>query len=53
MDISNLSNEDLFSVLLCGAEPIEPYNIQDYVVEWNKRCTEGTNKDGHGYSISC
>lgn len=53
MDISKLSNEDLFSVLLCGVEPIEPYNIQDYVVEWNKRCIEGNNKDGRGYSISC
>lgn len=48
MDISKLLNEDLFSVLLCGAEPIEPYNIQDYVVEWNKRCAEGINKDGQG-----
>lgn len=53
MDISNLSNEDLFSVLLCGTEPLKPYNIQDYVTEWNKRCAEGTNEDGHGYSISC
>lgn len=53
MDISNLSNEDLFSVLLCGVEPIGPYTIKDYATEWNKRCTEETNKDGYGYSISC
>ena len=53
MYISNLSNEDLFSVLLCGKESLEPYNIQDYAVEWSKRCVEGTNKDGRGYSISC
>lgn len=53
MDIANLSNEDLFSVLLCGEKPLEPYTIQDYVIEWNKRCTEGTNKDGDGYAISC
>ena len=53
MDISNLSNEDLFSVLLCGVEPIEPYTIKDYATEWNKRCTEETNKDGYGYSILC
>lgn len=53
MDISNLSNDDLFSVLVCGGEPIEPYAIQDYVNEWNKRCSEECNKDGNGYSISC
>lgn len=53
MDISNLSNDDLFSVLLCGDEPIKPYTVQDYANEWNKRCSEGNNKDGNGYSISC
>lgn len=53
MDISELTNDDLFSVLLCGKEPLEPHDYQDYVNEWNKRCAEGTNKDGDGYSISC
>ena len=53
MDISELTNDDLFSVLLCGKEPLESYGYQDYVNEWNKRCVEGTNKDGDGYSISC
>lgn len=53
MCISDLSNDELFYVLLCDKEPVEPYNRQDYADEWNKRCAEWTNKDGNGYAISC
>ncbi len=51
MDLSNLSNEELFGVLLCGEKPLENITINDYVEEWNKRCAEGTNKDGNGYEV--
>ena len=52
MDLTKLTNEELFGVLLCGESPIENTTIQDYVDEWNKRCKERTNKDGNGYAIS-
>ena len=37
----------------CCQKPIEQYSIHDYVDEWNKRCKEGINKDGHGYALDC
>ena len=51
MNLSNLSNEELFGVLLCGEKPLKNVTINDYVEEWNKRCAEGTNKDGNGYEV--
>lgn len=51
MNLTKLTNEELFGVLLCGQAPIENATIQDYVDEWNKRCKSGTNKDGNGYAI--
>ena len=38
MDISELTNDDLFSLLLCGKESSESYNVQDYVNECAFRC---------------
>lgn len=46
-----LTNEEMFKVLLCGEKPKGGYSIQDYVEEWNERCNNGTNKDGNGYAI--
>lgn len=43
MNISKLSNEELFSVLLCGEKPVDGFTMDDYVNEWNKRCDEGSN----------
>ena len=36
-----LSNEEIFDVLLCGGKPREGYAIQDYVDEWNDRVANG------------
>lgn len=52
MNLTKLSNEELFGVLLCGEKPIENATIQDYAEEWNKRCDNGTNKDVNGYAVS-
>ena len=39
-----LSNEELFDVLLCGGKPRGyDYSIQDYVDEWNERVANGEN----------
>ena len=37
-----LSNEEMFDVLLCGGKPRGyGYTIQDYVDEWNDRVANG------------
>ena len=37
-----LTNDELFDVLLCGKKPRGyGYTIQDYVDEWNDRVTNG------------
>ena len=37
-----LTNEEIFDVLLCGKKPRGyGYTIQDYVDEWNDRVTNG------------
>lgn len=51
MDLSTLSNDELFGVLLCGSQPIENATVKDYAEEWNKRCANNTNKDGNGYAV--
>lgn len=37
-----LTNEEIFDVLLCGGKPRGcGYTIQDYVEEWNDRVANG------------
>ena len=36
-----LSNEEIFKVLLCGEKSKGGYSIQDYVEEWNDRVANG------------
>lgn len=45
-DLTNVSTEELFGVLLCGKEPIKGVTLQEYVEEWNSR----VKKDG-GYEV--
>lgn len=46
-DLSNLSREELFGVLLCGEKPINGISLQEYVQEWNVRVA----KEG-GYEVN-
>jgi len=41
MNILELTNEELFKVLLCGEKPKNGYAIDDYIKEWNNRCDNG------------
>ena len=36
-----LTDNEIFGVLMCGQKPIGGYTIQDYVDEWNKRVANG------------
>ena len=48
MELSKLSDEELFCVLMCGEPPKDGYSIQDYVNEWNDRVDKGMR-----YEVSC
>ena len=45
-NLTNVSTEELFEVLLCGKEPIKGVTLQEYMEEWNSRI----KKDG-GYEV--
>ena len=45
-NLSNMSSEELFDVLLCGKQPLEGTTLQECVKEWNRRI----DKDG-GYEV--
>lgn len=45
-DLSNLSREELFGVLLYGEKPINGISLKEYVQEWNVRVA----KEG-GYEV--
>lgn len=45
-NLSDMSREELFVVLLCGKQPLEGTTLQDYVNEWNAR----VEKDG-GFEV--
>lgn len=45
-DLSNLSREELFGVLLCGEKPKEGISLNEYMEEWNAR----VKKEG-GYEV--
>lgn len=36
-NLSNMSREELFDVLLCGKQPVEGATLQEYAEEWNAR----------------
>ena len=36
-NLSNMTREELFDVLLCGKQPVEGATLQEYVEEWNAR----------------
>lgn len=36
-DLSNLSRDELFGVLLCGEKPKEGISLNEYMEEWNVR----------------
>lgn len=36
-DLSNLSRDELFGVLLCGEKPKEGISLNEYMEEWNAR----------------
>jgi hypothetical protein len=41
MDITEMTNGELFGVLLCREEPQYGYTLNDYVREWNRRYDNG------------
>lgn len=41
MSFPELTDNELFGVLLCGEKPMGGYTIEDYAEEWNKRCDNG------------
>lgn len=45
-DLSNLSRNELFGVLLCGEKPKEGIGLNAYMEEWNAR----VKKEG-GYEV--
>ena len=46
IDLSNLSRDELFGVLLCGEKPKEGISLNEYIEEWNAR----VKKEG-GYEV--
>ena len=46
-DLSNLSRDELFGVLLCGEKPKEGISLNEYMEEWNVR----VEKEG-GYEVT-
>lgn len=46
-DLSNLSRDELFGVLLCGEKPKEGVSLNEYMEEWNIR----VKKEG-GYEVT-
>lgn len=46
-DLSNLSRDELFGVLLCGEKPKEGISLNEYMEEWNVR----VKKEG-GYEVT-
>ena len=41
MSFPELTDKELFDVLLCGKRPMSGYTIDDYIDEWNRRCDNG------------
>jgi hypothetical protein len=41
INITEIADDELFSVLLCGCEPKYGYTVNDYAEEWNRRCDHG------------